>query len=135
MRVWIVAGVSLAVAGASWAQTVPAEERFTLERKGDAFVRLDRTSGAMSLCTVEPVNGLVCRLGADERAAYEAKVAILGDELKRAEDALAAQRDTPVAANDASAKPKGFFELFLARMIHAARRGDEPKATPDSGRN
>lgn len=134
MRTWIVAGVSLAVAGAAWAGTVPVEERFILERQGDAFVRLDRTSGAMSLCTVEPVAGLVCRLGADERAAYEGKVAALTNELKRAQDALAAPRDTPAAA-DAGAKPKGFFELFLVRMIHAARRGDEPKATPGSGRN
>lgn len=134
MRTLVAAGACLAGVTAAWAGTVPPEERFTLERQGDAFVRLDRTNGAMSLCLIEPVTGLTCRLGADERATYEAKIAALADELERAKAALAAQRDAPVAA-DAGGKPKGFFELFLARMIHAARRGDEPKAMPEGDRN
>ncbi|EPF00171.1 hypothetical protein [Rhizobium grahamii] len=44
--------------------------RFQLERSGDHFVRLDRQTGAMSLCE-EKDGTLVCRMAADERAAYE----------------------------------------------------------------
>ncbi|MBB3540355.1 hypothetical protein [Rhizobium sp. BK399] len=44
--------------------------RFELERSGDHFVRLDRQTGAMSLCE-EKDGTLVCRMAADERAAYE----------------------------------------------------------------
>jgi hypothetical protein len=41
--------------------------RFQLERSGDHFVRLDRQTGAMSLCE-EKDGSLVCRMAADERA-------------------------------------------------------------------
>ena len=44
--------------------------RFQLERSGDHFVRLDKQTGAMSLCE-EKDGTLVCRMAADERAAYE----------------------------------------------------------------
>ncbi|MDP9807631.1 hypothetical protein J2W42_000462 [Rhizobium tibeticum] len=44
--------------------------RFQLERSGDHFVRLDRKTGAMSLCE-EKDGTLACRMAADERAAYE----------------------------------------------------------------
>lgn len=44
--------------------------RFQLERSGDHFVRLDKQTGAMSLCE-EKDSALVCRMAADERAAYE----------------------------------------------------------------
>ncbi|WP_132955689.1 hypothetical protein [Rhizobium sp. BK251] len=48
----------------------PGGERFQLERSGDNFVRLDKQTGAMSICA--PKDGeLVCRMAADERAAYE----------------------------------------------------------------
>jgi hypothetical protein len=51
----------------------PGTERFQLERSGDHFIRLDRQTGAMSLC--EEQNGsLVCRMAADERAAYDAEL-------------------------------------------------------------
>lgn len=44
--------------------------RFQLERSGDHFIRLDKQTGAMSLCE-EKEGSLVCRMAADERAAYE----------------------------------------------------------------
>ncbi len=44
--------------------------RFQLESSGDHFVRLDKQTGAMSLCE-EKDGALVCRMAADERAAYE----------------------------------------------------------------
>ncbi|MBO9629989.1 MAG: hypothetical protein J7516_11195 [Shinella sp.] len=48
----------------------PEASRFQLERSGDHFVRLDKQTGAMSLCE-EKDGALVCRMAADERAAYE----------------------------------------------------------------
>jgi len=56
--------------------------RFQLERSGDHFVRLDKQTGAMSLCE-EKDGSLVCRMAADERAAYE-------DELDRLSDRVSA---------------------------------------------
>mgnify|MGYP000008095682 CR=1 FL=1 len=48
----------------------PDAARFQLERSGDHFVRLDKQTGAMSLCE-EKDGSLVCRMAADERAAYD----------------------------------------------------------------
>ena len=60
----------------------PDTARFQLERSGDHFVRLDKQTGAMSLCE-EKDGSLVCRMAADERAAYE-------DELDRLSDRVGA---------------------------------------------
>lgn len=56
----------------------PADNfRFQIEKTEGGLVRLDRQTGAMSLCRVSEAE-LVCRMGADERAAYD-------DELDRLE--------------------------------------------------
>lgn len=44
--------------------------RFQLERTENGVIRLDKQTGAMSLCR-ENSGELVCRMAADERAAYE----------------------------------------------------------------
>lgn len=62
--------------------------RFQLERSGDQFVRLDRQTGAMSLC--EQKDGtLVCRMAADERAAYEAELDRLAERVTALEKTVA----------------------------------------------
>ncbi|MGO4480339.1 hypothetical protein [Rhizobium pisi] len=61
-------GVSLLPFAAMAAE--PDASRFQLERSGDHFVRLDRQTGAMSICQ-DKDGALVCRMAADERAAYE----------------------------------------------------------------
>jgi hypothetical protein len=61
-------GVSLLPFAATAAE--PDASRFQLERSGDHFVRLDRQTGAMSICQ-DKDGALVCRMAADERAAYE----------------------------------------------------------------
>ncbi len=48
-------------------------DRFTLERSGDNFVRMDRQTGEMSICQ-ERSGQLVCKLAADERSAFEKEV-------------------------------------------------------------
>lgn len=44
--------------------------RFSLEKTESGFVRLDRKTGALTLCQ-EKDGTLTCRMAADERAAYE----------------------------------------------------------------
>ncbi|MBB4101525.1 hypothetical protein [Allorhizobium borbori] len=73
------------VAFAQTAREQPTD-RFVLEKSGDGFVRLDRQSGAMSYCTLTDGN-LVCRMAADERAAFE-------DELDRLEKRVTALEKT-----------------------------------------
>ena len=63
----------------------PDASRFQLERSGDHFVRLDRQTGAMSLCE-EKDGELVCRMAADERAAYESELDRLSDRVTALEN-------------------------------------------------
>ncbi|MDI7862277.1 hypothetical protein MRS76_09935 [Rhizobiaceae bacterium n13] len=47
--------------------------RFQIERTDGGVVRLDRQTGAMALCR-ESDGELVCRMGADEKAAYDDEI-------------------------------------------------------------
>lgn len=64
--------------------TVLADEagngRFTLEKTQDGVIRLDTRTGEMSLCR-EQDGSLICRMAADERAAYEQELDRLADRM------------------------------------------------------
>lgn len=60
----------LAAAEEPAAKPGAGDYRFQLERTANGVIRLDKQTGAMALC--QENNGeLICRMGADERAAYE----------------------------------------------------------------
>ncbi|MGF0537492.1 hypothetical protein ACQQ2Q_05810 [Agrobacterium sp. ES01] len=62
----------------SFAEETAADGRFALERIDNGLVRLDTRTGAMSLCQEKDGN-LICRMAADERAAYEEQLDMLED--------------------------------------------------------
>ncbi len=72
----------------------PDQSRFQLERSGDHFVRLDRQTGAMSLCE-EKDGALVCRMAADERAAYESELDRLSDRVTALENKSVVNKALP----------------------------------------
>lgn len=65
-----------------------ATDRYTLEKSESGFVRLDRQTGAVTLCT-EADGTLTCRMAADERAAYDADLARLEKRVKALEKRVA----------------------------------------------
>ncbi|MBY5338146.1 hypothetical protein HFO99_30280 [Rhizobium leguminosarum] len=68
--------------------------RFQLEKSGDHFVRLDRQTGAMSICQ-DKDGALVCRMAADERAAYEDELDRLAKRVTALEQGGVIQRTLP----------------------------------------
>lgn len=84
--------VMLLPLAASAAEADP--QRFQLERSGDHFVRLDRQTGAMSLCE-EKDGALVCRMAADERAAYESELDRLSDRVTALENKSVVSKALP----------------------------------------
>ncbi|MFN7089711.1 MAG: hypothetical protein ACK4P4_04090 [Allorhizobium sp.] len=75
--------------GASFAMAQDAgTDRFTLEKSARGFVRLDRQTGAVTLCT-EADGTLTCRMAADERAAYDADLARLEKRVEALEKQIA----------------------------------------------
>ena len=72
----------------------PDAGRFQLEKSGDHFVRLDRQTGAMSICQ-DKDGALVCRMAADERAAYEDELDRLAKRVTALEQGGVIQRALP----------------------------------------
>lgn len=110
----------------------PADARYALERTADGFVRLDRQTGAMSYCRIEGAAGLVCRLAADERVAYENKISALTDQIGRG----ASQPVRPSLAEKKAdaAREISLVEFILKRMIHSMREvadtAEQERLTP-----
>jgi hypothetical protein len=88
----------------SLAQTSPSlvdEDRYHIVELADGVMRIDRQTGQVTECRPE-ASGLVCRLAADDRTAYEAEINRLSEALADAraaleagEQALAPQEDLP----------------------------------------
>lgn len=106
MRHAFFAAILLLPAAAASAQPAPesadpaaSDARFQIERQGDQFIRLDRKSGAVSICTIEG-STLDCRAGADERAALEAEIERLAEELEQVRTAEADKGPTTGISKD-----------------------------------
>ncbi|MFN7026695.1 MAG: hypothetical protein ACK4QP_19710 [Pseudorhizobium sp.] len=102
--------------GLAFAQEAEGQ-RFQLERTENGLVRLDRQSGAISLCREE--NGaLSCRMAADERAAYEQELELLEKRVTALEERLkegAPSRDFPGEAE--IEQGLSIMERFMRRFM------------------
>lgn len=67
--------------------TANGGDRYELKPFEDGFIRMSRETGAISFCTLV-TGSLVCRLGADEREAFEETLGSLEDRLDFAEERL-----------------------------------------------
>lgn len=117
-----------------------ADGRFRLEKSGDAFVRLDTRTGAMTLCR-EQDGALVCRMAADERAAYEEDLGRLEKRVEALEKTLAAGR--PLAGGQREDLPSdeeversiGIMERFMRSFFGLVEefksREEKAEPTPD----
>ncbi|PCI05859.1 MAG: hypothetical protein COB78_04585 [Hyphomicrobiales bacterium] len=55
-------------------------ERYSVNEQNGGIVRVDKTTGQISFCDVKKSN-VICRLGADERDAYEVELERLGEQI------------------------------------------------------
>lgn len=136
-RLLPLAFVLAALPAATMAQSADKgpSDRFVLEKAGDGFVRLDRQSGAMSHCTLKDGN-LICRMAADERAAFEDEL----DRLEKRVAALEASAGAPARQalpNDAEVdRSISIMERFMRSfmgLIDEFREKEQnaPSGTPD----
>ncbi|MEZ2131135.1 MULTISPECIES: hypothetical protein [unclassified Sinorhizobium] len=106
--------------------------RFQLERSDDHFVRLDRQTGAMSLC--EQKDGtLVCRMGADERAAYEAELDRLAERVTALEKTVANGGRTGLPSDAEVDRSIGIMERMMRSfmgMVREFQAEEESKTLP-----
>ncbi len=122
MRSMIFLPATLLIAMAAGISAADAQEtdagRFRLEKAADGFVRLDTKTGAMTLCR-EQDGALVCRMAADERAAYQEDLDRLEKRVGALEQALATGR--PLSGGKSETMPSdeevdrsiGIMERFM----------------------
>lgn len=124
------------IATASSAAAQEAETRFTLEKTADGYVRMDRRTGDLSICT-ERSGQLVCRLAADERTAWQDEVELMGRRLEDVEKRLAALEGAPVAQNALPTEEQfeqgmTYMERFLRRFMGIAKELERESADPEA---
>ncbi|MBL8584654.1 MAG: hypothetical protein JNL61_20810 [Rhizobiaceae bacterium] len=99
------------------------EDRYTLERTDDGYVRMDRRTGTMSLCN-ERDGQLVCRLAADDRDALESEIDRLSGALSALTERVDALEGKAAEHNGGAAglPSESEFEQGLSYMERFFRR-------------
>lgn len=116
-----------------------ATDRYTLEKSESGFVRLDRQTGAVTLCT-EADGALTCRMAADERAAYDEDLARLEKRVEALEKQMAsgtAARSGELPSDAEIDRSIGIMERFmraffgLVQEFQGEERETQQGAVPD----
>lgn len=110
-------------------------QRFQLERTDNGLVRLDRQSGAISLCREES-GTLSCRMAADERAAYEQELDLLEKRVTALEERLktgTTARDLPGEAEIEQGLSiiERFMRRFMAIIEEFTHEREQQEAAPN----
>ena len=126
------AALSLPITAAVAQEANP--DRYSLERSEGGFVRLDRQTGAVTLCT-EADGTLTCRMAADERAAYDADLARLEKRVEALENQIAGA--TPGKSSDMPSDAEidrsiGIMERFMRAFFNLVQKfqGEEQRSEP-----
>lgn len=96
--------------------------RFTLEKTANGYVRMDRSTGEMSICK-EQADQLVCRVAADDRAALEDSASQLETRVLRLEEKFGqieksgAMDQNTLPTDEEVEKTFGYMEKFFRRFM------------------
>lgn len=114
--------------------TVPAtadEGRFQLEKSSNGYVRLDTQTGEMSICRQQQ-SQLVCRVAAEERAAFQDEIDRLDLALEALERRMSAiEKDSrldkkELPSDEEFERTLGYMEKFLRRFKDIIEDFDKP---------
>ena len=81
-------------------------DRYRLEKSANGYVRMDTQTGAMSLCE-ERSGQLVCKMAADERAAFQ------DESVAKLENSLSARLESKLPSEEDFNKTMGYMERFF----------------------
>ena len=121
------------VAPAAGAQESDAN-RYTLEKSETGFVRLDRQTGAVTLCT-EADGTLTCRMAADERAAYDEDLARLEKRVEALEKETGGRTSAPGGDLPSDAeidRSIGIMERFMRAFFNLVQEFQREEPTAES---
>lgn len=94
-------------------------DRYRLEKSANGYVRMDTQTGAMSICE-ERAGQLVCKMAADERAAFQdevdrlqSSVKALDERVVKLENSLSARLESTLPSEEDFNKTMSYMERFL----------------------
>jgi flagellar motility protein MotE (MotC chaperone) len=94
-------------------------DRYRLEKSATGYIRLDTQTGAMSICE-ERSGQLVCKMAADERAAFQDEIDRLQASMKdmdariaKLENSLSARLESKLPSEEEFNQTMGYMERFL----------------------
>ena len=127
----IVPALMAAASAHAWAGE---EDRYTLEKTQNGYVRMDTETGAMSICQ-ERGNQLVCRTAADEREAHDGEVDRLRARVEALEERVATLEKSPVLqprnllpSDEEFERSLGYMERFFRKFMDIVRDMDKSDA-------
>jgi ABC-type phosphate transport system auxiliary subunit len=109
--------------------------RYALEKTADGYVRMDKSTGEMSICK-EASGQLVCRLAADERAAYDGTLTDLAKRVEVLEQKLAAlegaapKQQNVLPSEQEFDKTLSMMERFMRRFMGVVRELEDDPSLP-----
>jgi hypothetical protein len=109
-------------------------ERYRLEKTENGYVRMDTATGEMSICE-ERTGQLVCKMAADERAAFQDEIDRLQAKLDGIEGRVAKleERAIPEAllpSDEEVDKSLDIMEKFFNRFMGMMKQLDKDEALP-----
>ncbi|MCA1491172.1 hypothetical protein [Sinorhizobium alkalisoli] len=127
----LVFGLSL-----GWALSVTAQEsspgRYTMQKSETGFARLDTETGEVDLC--QEKNGeLVCRMAADERAAFERELDLLTRRVEALEKAVgrgAAASKPDLPTDEEIDRTMSIMERVMRKFMGIVKEFDDKGKSP-----
>lgn len=121
------AAAALAVSALIAAPASADSGRYVMEKTGEGYVRMDTATGEMSICT-EKSGQLVCKLAADERAAFQDALDRLEDRVARLEERV----DRTLAYPSEQEFEQGLdnMEKFFRRFLGIVEEYDKNRLPP-----
>ncbi|AZO20010.1 MULTISPECIES: hypothetical protein [unclassified Mesorhizobium] len=112
-------------------------DRYRLEKSANGYVRMDTQTGAMSICE-ERSGQLVCKMAADERAAFQdeidrlqGSVKALDERVAKLENSLSAQLESKLPSEEDFNKTMSYMERFFRSFMDIVK--DMDKENGDGG--
>ena len=103
---------------AALAQNADTDQRYTIERTDDGFIRMDQQTGQMSVCMFAG-NQLVCAMAADDRVAYDTDIQALEERVAALEARLGSGEaaDGGLPSEDEFEQTLSYMERFMKRFM------------------
>ena len=137
MRLFAILVPTIALAGIASVAGAEEADRYRLEKTDSGYVRMDTATGEMSICE-ERSGQLVCKLAADERAAFQRDIDRLQTKLDDVEGRVAKLEARPsipetlLPSDEQVDKGIDIMEKFFRSFMGIVKELDKDVAKPDA---